>query len=68
MYGIYVRIVHTGLVNTTLQLTDIYPTTDGHTAYRRTGPVYVPIGGTTRHVYLINFHLRSAHNRRNSSA
>lgn len=51
MYGIYVRIVHTGLVNTTLQLTDIYPTTDGHTAYRRAGPVYVPVGGTIELTY-----------------
>lgn len=45
MHGVYVHIVHTGAVNTSILLQDIYPTTDGHTAYRRAGPVYVPVDG-----------------------
>ena len=45
-HGLIVTLTHTGLVNTSLQLTDIYPTTDGHTAYRRAGPVYVPVSGS----------------------
>lgn len=45
MHGVYVHIVHTGAVNTGLLLSDVYPTTDGHTAYRRAGPVYVPANG-----------------------
>lgn len=45
-HGLIVTLTHTGLVNTSLQLTDVYPTTDGHTAYRRAGPVYVPVSGS----------------------
>jgi len=44
-YGIYVKVVSTGTHSSPLLLSDIYPTTDGHTAYRRAGPVYVPVGG-----------------------
>jgi microcystin-dependent protein len=51
MNGIYVRLVHTGTVNTTLPLTDIYPTTDGHTAFRRAGPVYLSPGGVINLTY-----------------
>lgn len=51
MHGIYIRIVHTGVVNTSLLLSDVYPTTDGHTAFRRAGPVYVPVGGSIDLVY-----------------
>ena len=45
MHGVYVHIVHTGAVNSSLLLSDVYPTTDGHTAFRRAGPVYVPVNG-----------------------
>lgn len=45
-HGLSVTLTHTGLVSTSLLLSDIYPTTDGHTAYRRAGAVYVPVGGT----------------------
>jgi hypothetical protein len=51
MHGIYVTITHAGTVNTSLVLTDVYPTTDGHTAYRRAGPVYVPVNGTVTLAY-----------------
>jgi hypothetical protein len=44
-YGIYIKVVSTGTHASSLLLNDIYPTTDGHTAYRRAGPVYVPVGG-----------------------
>ena len=50
-HGVYVTLTHTGLVNTSLLLSDVYPTTDGHTAYRRAGPVYVPVGGTVELTY-----------------
>ena len=46
MHGIFIRVTHTGATASALLLTDIYPTTDGHTAYRRAGPVYVPVGGS----------------------
>lgn len=45
MHGVYVHIVHTGAVSTSLLLSDVYPTTDGHTAFRRAGPAYVPVNG-----------------------
>lgn len=45
-HGLSVTLTHTGLVNTSLLLSDVYPTTDGHTAYRRAGAVYVPVGGS----------------------
>lgn len=44
-YGIFVKVTSTGTHTAPLLLNDIYPTTDGHTAYRRAGPVYVPVGG-----------------------
>jgi len=37
MHGLYVHLVHTGTTNKPLFLSDIYPTTDGHTAFRRAG-------------------------------
>lgn len=46
MHGLYVHLVHTGTTNKPLFLSDIYPTTDGHTAFRRAGPVYLPVNGT----------------------
>lgn len=46
MYGIFVRVTHTGATASGLLLQDIYPTTDGHTAFRRAGPVYVPVNGS----------------------
>lgn len=51
MHGIYIHIVHTGVANTSLLLSDVYPTTDGHTAYRRAGPVYVPVNGAVDLAY-----------------
>ena len=44
--GIFVTVTHTGLIPSAIYLADIYPTTDGHTAYVRAGPVYVPFGGS----------------------
>ena len=49
--GLSVTLTHTGAVNTTLLLSDVYPTTDGHTAYRRAGAVYVPVGGVVELTY-----------------
>lgn len=49
--GLSVTLTHTGLVNTSLLLSDVYPTTDGHTAYRRAGPVYVPVSGVVELTY-----------------
>lgn len=51
MHGIYVRVTHTGIVPYSLHLQDIFPTTDGHTAYRRAGPVYVTPGDTITMTY-----------------
>lgn len=45
MHGIYVRVRHTGTFPAGLLFQDIYPTTDGRVAYRRAGPVYLPVGG-----------------------
>lgn len=50
-YGIYVKVTSTGTHSAPLLLSDIYPTTDGHTAYRRAGPVYVPVNGEIVLVY-----------------
>ena len=44
-YGIFVKVTSTGTHSSPLLLNDIYPTTDGHTAFRRAGPVYVPVNG-----------------------
>jgi len=46
MYGVFIRVTHTGATAAGILLNDIYPTTDGHTAFRRAGPVYVPVGGS----------------------
>jgi len=51
MNGLYVRLTHTGVFPHGLQLQDIYPTTDGHTAHRRAGPVYIPVGETVELTY-----------------
>lgn len=51
MHGLYVHIVHTGTINKTLFISDVYPTTDGHTAYRRAGPVYIPVDGSVNLAY-----------------
>lgn len=51
MHGVYVTITHTGTTGASLVLSDVYPTTDGHTAYRRAGPVYVPVNGTVTLTY-----------------
>jgi hypothetical protein len=50
-YGLYVTLTHTGTVASPLLLSDVFPTTDGHTAYRRAGPVYVPVSGTVTLTY-----------------
>lgn len=50
-YGLYLTVTHTGATSAGLLLNDIFPTTDGHTAYRRAGPVYVPVGGTITLTY-----------------
>jgi microcystin-dependent protein len=44
-YGIYLKVTSTGTHGSPLLLNDIYPVTDGHTAFRRAGPVYVPVNG-----------------------
>ncbi len=44
--GIFITVTHTGLIPSAILLADIYPTTDGHTAFVRSGPVYVPFGGS----------------------
>jgi hypothetical protein len=49
--GLSVTLTHTGAVNTSLLLSDVYPTTDGHTAYRRAGAVYVPVNGVVELTY-----------------
>lgn len=43
--GIYLKVTSTGAHSSPLLLNDIYPVTDGHTAFRRAGPVYVPVNG-----------------------
>lgn len=43
--GIYLKVTSTGAHPSALLLNDIYPVTDGHTAFRRAGPVYVPVDG-----------------------
>jgi len=50
-YGLYLTVTHTGTTAAGLLLNDIFPTTDGHTAYRRAGPVYVPVNGTITLTY-----------------
>jgi hypothetical protein len=50
-YGLYLTVTHTGTTAAGLLLNDIFPTTDGHTAFRRAGPVYVPVGGTITLTY-----------------
>jgi hypothetical protein len=50
-YGLYVTLTHTGTVASPLLLSDVFPTTDGHTAYRRAGPVYIPVNGTVTLTY-----------------
>ena len=50
-YGLYLTVTHTGATAAGLLLNDIFPTTDGHTAYRRAGPVYVPVSGTITLTY-----------------
>jgi len=49
--GIYVTVTHTAVVQGSILLSDVFPTTDGHTAYRRAGPVYVPFGGSITLAY-----------------
>ncbi len=44
--GIFVTVTHTGSTSAGIFLADIYPTTDGHTAFNRAGPVYVPVSGS----------------------
>ncbi len=44
--GIFVTVTHTGVTSSAIFLADIYPTTDGHTAFVRAGPVYVPVSGS----------------------
>jgi len=50
-YGLYLTVTHTGTTAAGLLLNDIFPTTDGHTAFRRAGPVYVPVNGTITLTY-----------------
>lgn len=51
MHGIYIHITHTGVRNESLLLHDIRPTTDGPTAYRRAGPVYVRVNSSVDLAY-----------------
>ena len=44
--GIFITVTHTGVTSSAIFLADIYPTTDGHTAFNRAGPVYVPVSGS----------------------
>lgn len=44
--GIFVTVTHTGFTSSAILLADVYPTTDGHTAFNRAGPVYVPVSGS----------------------
>lgn len=50
MHGIYVKLTHTGVSNSGLLLQDI-PTTASFTAFRRPGPVYVPVNATVEIAY-----------------
>lgn len=50
-YGVYLTITHTGTIQSAIFLADIYPTGDGHTAYNRSGPVYVPFASSVVLVY-----------------
>jgi len=50
-HGLYLTVTHTGTTAAGLLLNDIFPTTDGHTAFRRAGPVYVPVNGTITLTY-----------------
>lgn len=44
--GIFITVTHTGVTSSAIFLADVYPTTDGHTAFNRAGPVYVPVSGS----------------------
>ena len=49
--GIFITVTHTGSTSSAIFLADIYPTTDGHTAFNRAGPVYVPVSGSITLAY-----------------
>ena len=50
-HGIFVTVTHTGTTSSAILLADVYPTTDGHTAFVRAGPVYVPVSGSITLIY-----------------
>lgn len=49
--GIFITVTHTGVTSSAIFLADVYPTTDGHTAFVRAGPVYVPVSGSITLIY-----------------